>query len=355
MPSELGWNRDWNVAVRVWMERAGRPILGKGRLDLLEAIDRWHSISEAARQLGMSYRHAWLLVQSINEAAAEPLVESVVGGRRGGGARLTPRGRRAATVFREVQDQLRALASSLLPRLSQRSTEAPAVHVVAAVSLEGILGDLLADFAVLQPTITVRTVFGASDELATHLLAGAPADLFLSADARQVDRLAAAGLVKTTSRTVLAGNHLAAVAPVDRPAALRKPVDLLHPKVRRLALASPVSPLGSYTRTYLEALGLYDRLASKVIHLDSSRAVVDAIRAGWADAGLVYGSDAATASGIRLLFRAHRPPAAVQYVAAVLHSGHLPVPAETLLGFLTSAKAARQWRRWGFLRPRRTG
>src|SRR5438552_4141971 len=215
MASDLGWNSNWNVAVRVWVERAGQPILGQGRLELLEAIDRWHSISEAARQLGMSYRHAWLLVQSVNEAAGEPLVESAVGGSHGGGARLTPRGRQAAAVFREVQDQLRALAASLLPRLSQQSTEAPAVHVAAAVSLEGILGDLLADFAVLQPLITVRTVFGASDELATHLLAGAPADLFLSADARQVDRLAAAGSVKTSSRTVLAGNDLAAVAPAD--------------------------------------------------------------------------------------------------------------------------------------------
>ena len=65
------WGSDWTVGFRVWVERAGRAILGKGRLELLEAIDRWHSISAAARQIGMSYRRAWLLVQSVNEAAGE--------------------------------------------------------------------------------------------------------------------------------------------------------------------------------------------------------------------------------------------------------------------------------------------
>src|SRR5260221_7504843 len=100
------WNNDWTVGLRIWVERAGRAILGKGRLELLEGIDRFHSISEAARQMGMSYRQAWLLVQSINEAAGEPLITAVTGGSHGGGARLTPQGRAASAVFRELQDNV---------------------------------------------------------------------------------------------------------------------------------------------------------------------------------------------------------------------------------------------------------
>src|SRR6476659_4387197 len=111
------WKSDWTVGLRVWAERAGRTILGKGRLELLEGIDRWHSISEAARQMGMSYRRAWLLVQSVNEAAGAALVEAATGGSHGGGARLTPLGRQALDVFRELQDELHGTAAAVLQRL----------------------------------------------------------------------------------------------------------------------------------------------------------------------------------------------------------------------------------------------
>ena len=69
-----------------WVERAGQSILGPDRLELLEGIDRSHSISAAARQIGISYRQAWELVQGINEAAGEPLVTAATGGLHGGGA-----------------------------------------------------------------------------------------------------------------------------------------------------------------------------------------------------------------------------------------------------------------------------
>src|SRR5260370_13635137 len=96
------WNAEWTVGIRVWVESAGRALLGKGRLELLEGIDRWRSISAAARQMGMSYRRAWLLVQSINDAAGEPLVEAAGGGSPGGGARFAPRGPKAVAVLRAL-------------------------------------------------------------------------------------------------------------------------------------------------------------------------------------------------------------------------------------------------------------
>src|SRR5437763_10963501 len=109
------WSSDWTVGVRVWVENAGRALLGKGRVELLEGIERWRSISAAARQMGMSYRRAWLLVQSINQAAGEPLVEAVTGGSQGGGAALTPRGRVAVSVFRDLQRQVHQTAAVLMP------------------------------------------------------------------------------------------------------------------------------------------------------------------------------------------------------------------------------------------------
>ena len=82
---DLLWMGDWAVGVRVWVERDGAAVLGGGRLELLEEIDRCHSISAAARRIGMSYRHAWVMVQEVNRAAGELMIEAATGGRNGGG------------------------------------------------------------------------------------------------------------------------------------------------------------------------------------------------------------------------------------------------------------------------------
>jgi molybdenum ABC transporter molybdate-binding protein len=336
------------VGVHVWLERAGKPVLGKGRLELLEGIDRWRSISAAARQMGMSYRRAWLLVQSMNEAAGEPLVEAAVGGSHGGGARLTPLGRQTAALFRNVQQQLTQMAASALP-LHDIASSATCVHLAAAVSLEEVLGQLLADFALREPAVRVRAVFGASDELADHVLGGAPTDLFLAADTTQLDRLESSGLLDPDSRTPLVENSLAIIGPVDRNLSVRKPADLLRSELTRIALARPACPLGSYTRTYLEGLHLYETLLPRAILVDNSRAVVAAIHAGQADAGMVYGSDAATVTGCQVLYRARRSAISIRYAAAVVCRGQQADHARALLHFLASPEAARRFRRCGFL------
>jgi molybdenum ABC transporter molybdate-binding protein len=351
-PDTPSWNSKWTVGVRIWVESAGRAMLGKGRLELLEGIDRWRSISAAARQMNMSYRRAWLLVQAMNEAAGEPLVEAVTGGKAGGGARLTPQGRLAMTVFRSLQRQVQDMAATVLPRLVEAPADA-SVHVAAAVSLEEVLGQLLADYTLLQPTVRVRAVFGGSDELAEHILAGVPSDLFLSADRHQLDRLERAGMLEPHSHTPLAENTLAAIAPTDSTLPIKRPADLLHPDLQRLALADPASPLGRYTREYLEYLGLYESLHERVIHVDNSRAVLAAVHASQADVGLVYGSDALS-SACRLLFRTRRGAASVRYAAAVVRQGQDADRARTLLRFLTSPPAQRRFRRCGFL-PVRAG
>jgi molybdate transport system regulatory protein len=82
---------------------AGSEIaLGPGKADLLRAIDETGSISAAARRMRMSYRRAWLLVHTMNECFDPPLVEAVKGGPEGGGAQLTPTGRRVMAEYSRV-------------------------------------------------------------------------------------------------------------------------------------------------------------------------------------------------------------------------------------------------------------
>ena len=344
------WGSDWTVGLRIWAERNGQALLGPGRVELLEEIDRRHSISEAARRLGMSYRRAWLLVQSINTAAGEPLVLAATGGMHGGGARLTESARQAVAVYRELQARLQQTAECVWPRLVQGAEPEP-VHVVAPVSLEEVLGQLLADYAVREPAVRVRAVFGGSDELADHLLAGARADLFLTADPSQLDRLQAGHLLVSGTTKVFARNTLAAVGSADRPVAVRKPADLRGPAVFRIALAAPKCPLGGYSRAYLKSQGLHDLLAPHILEVDNSRAVLAAVRAGRADVGVVYGSDATCAADCRVLFRVRRPPVSIRYAAAVLALGRHPKQALDLLRFLTGRAASARFRRCGFLPP----
>ena len=81
--------------------------IGPGKVRLLEAIGRAGSISAGARSLGMSYRRAWLLVDSMNRTMRKPIVKTSAGGRRGGGASLTPLGRELVASYRRLERRAR--------------------------------------------------------------------------------------------------------------------------------------------------------------------------------------------------------------------------------------------------------
>lgn len=88
------------------------PAIGPGKADLLEAIDREGSISAAGRAMGLSYRRAWMLVDSMNRCWAERLVETTAGGGAAKGARLTTCGRTVLDAYRALERQLADAATS---------------------------------------------------------------------------------------------------------------------------------------------------------------------------------------------------------------------------------------------------
>jgi molybdenum ABC transporter molybdate-binding protein len=351
----IAWAADWQVDVRVRVAHNGQRVLGDGRADLLAAIDRTHSISAAARSLGMSYRHAWMLVQETNAAAGEPLVAAAVGGLKGGGAQLTPRGKLSLELFEQLSRQVRESAAVLLQNFFSPATDLTAsIHLAAAISLQEVVGQLLTEYALRQPGVGVRAVFGASNELADHVLAGAPCDLFLSADSIHLDRLAAADLTRADSRVVLAANSLAAIGPKDAGDAIRKPRDLIAKRVMHVALADSASPLGKCSETYLRSLGLYETLLPKVLHVDNSRGILAAIDSGHAEAGLAFASDAANATHCKTLFTIDPAIASLEYSAAVVHGGRRSEDAQLLLEFFSTPVARRCFRRCGLALPKRS-
>jgi molybdate transport system regulatory protein len=90
--------------------------IGPGKADLLEAIGREGSISAAARSMGMSYRRAWLLVDTMNRSFKAPLVESAAGGRGGGGAALSVMGQEVLSRYRAMEAKAERLLAEDLAR-----------------------------------------------------------------------------------------------------------------------------------------------------------------------------------------------------------------------------------------------
>jgi molybdate transport system regulatory protein len=81
----------------------GGERIGPGKVALLGWVDRTGSITQAAKAMKMSYRRAWLLVETLNRLAAVPLVETAHGGKRGGGAQLTATGRELLRRYAELE------------------------------------------------------------------------------------------------------------------------------------------------------------------------------------------------------------------------------------------------------------
>jgi molybdenum ABC transporter molybdate-binding protein len=344
------WAADWKVGIRVWVERAGEAVLGEGRAELLAAIDSEHSITKAARSAGMSYRRAWNLIQQINDAAGEPLVESAVGGPSGGGARLTDRGRTALDVYQQLRRSLVESSAGALRRAVSPS-EAPdsCIHLAAAISLQESVNQILAEYALERPAVRVRAIFGASNELADQLLAGAPGDLFISAEPGELDRLEAAKLVTKNARQIVARNGLAIVGAAGA-GSIAKPSDLLAARFKRVAIAEPACPLGRYSKVYLEKSRVYEKLLPKVLHVDNSRAVLAAVASGAAHAGVAFSSDASGQGVWKQLFAVPTSQAAATYVAALVGRGRKHKESRALYDFMSSPMAARCYRRCGLRR-----
>jgi len=97
------------LRAQVWVELRGGRALTSAGADLLEQIDACGSLSQAARKLRFSYRRAWMLLDAMNRRWPAPLVKTAVGGKRGGGARVTELGRVVLRSYRDLQLQVEHL------------------------------------------------------------------------------------------------------------------------------------------------------------------------------------------------------------------------------------------------------
>ena len=234
---------------------------------------------------------------------------------------------------------------------STTTTEAPVeLRVSAAVSLTETLQQIGAEFEKTQP-VRVRLNLAGSNTLATQILEGADVDAFISADAFQMDRVAAAGRVIADTRIDLLSNTLVVIVPADRESnAPRTPRDLLAATVKHIAIGDPAAvPAGVYAREYLERSGVWSDVQSKLVPLPHVRAVASAVATGAADVGIVYRTDVRIAKEARVAWEvAAAEGPRIVYPAAVIQGTRHAEAARAYVRFLQSPVAAKIFADAGF-------
>ena len=231
----------------------------------------------------------------------------------------------------------------------ERTTATPSrteLLVFAAASLTDALVEIGARYEA-RAGVRVLFSFGGSNALARQIHAGAPADVFVSANLDCMDELERAGLVRPENRVELLSNRLAVVVSAPSGLVLSAPRDL--ERARRLALGDPEAvPAGIYARRWLEERGLWARLRERVVPMLDVRAALAAVESGSADAAIVYRTDAALSRRVRVVLEI--PPEetpGIFYPAAALASS-TTAEARRFLDHLESREAQAVFIRLGF-------
>jgi len=190
--------------------------------------------------------------------------------------------------------------------------------------------------------------FGASSDLARQIRAGAPADVFFSADEAQMDSLQRHGLVSASARFDLLSNALVVVVPEAGAARIVEPRDLLG--VRTIALADPQAvPAGVYARAWLERIGLWDTLAPRVVPTLHVRAALAAVESGNVEAAVVYRTEAARSRRARVAYEVPLSEGpSIRYPVAPLAASTRP-SAAAFVAYLRSPAARAVFVHHGFV------
>ena len=249
------------------------------------------------------------------------------------------------TPMQSIRQFLLAAVLILAASVGQAAT----VTVFAAASLTDALKQIATDYEKSSGDKIVFN-FGSSGTLARQIEAGAPADMLFSADEAKVVALAAAGLLVADSRKNLLGNSLVIITAPDS-TMISAPSDLTNASVKRIALGDIKSvPAGTYAKSYLEKLGCWPVIESKVIPCETVRAVLAAVESGNVDAGIVYKTDAATSKQVKVAFAV---PAAdgpkIIYSAALVSASPQATAANKFLGYLAHEDAGVVFGRCGFI------
>ena len=238
-------------------------------------------------------------------------------------------------------------AAAPLPAAAQ----AKSTLVFAAASMRNALDDANAQYKRATGR-DVKISYAASSSLAKQIEAGAPADIFISADEDWMNYLAKRNLIKPTTRKNLLGNELVLVAPAD--STLK--VKIVHGFALKSLLAggklamadTDAVPAGKYGKAALEKLGIWNAVKSEIAQAENVRVALQLVARKEAPLGIVYETDAAAEPKVKIVgvFPADTHPPIIYPVALIAASTN--PDAAKFLAYLESPQAAPFYRKQGF-------
>lgn len=224
--------------------------------------------------------------------------------------------------------------------------------VAAAASLTNALKEVAGHFEKTHPGTRIIGNFAASGVLLQQIAKGAPVDVFAAADQTTMNLAQEKDLIVPASRKNFVSNRLVLIAPVDSRLALNSLNDLTRPEVKRVAVGNPATvPAGRYAKEALVKAGLWDKLFPQFIMAGSVRQVLDYVSRGEVDAGLVYETDAAIATGKVKVMQTVSEPVPILYPIAVTAATDKKALAQGFLDFVLSPPAQEIFHRFGFGKP----
>ena len=222
--------------------------------------------------------------------------------------------------------------------------------ISAAISLKDAF-DEIADLSEKRTGHKIRFNYGATGALQKQIEAGAPADIFASAGAKQMDELIAKGLVAENTRANFARNELVLIVSA-RSSAINSFSDLTNASVKSVAIGNPKTvPAGQYTNQTFSALKLLPAIQSKLILGEDVRQVLDYVARDEVDAGVVYSSDVPTASDkVKIVARAdEQAHDAILYPIAILKSSNEMEAAHKFVDLVLSSEGQAVLVKHGFM------
>ena len=249
-----------------------------------------------------------------------------------------------------------ALVAALLVLLilgcDGRDANPPAeLRVYAAVTLSDAMEEIAQRYR-SEAGVVISLNLASSGILAQQIIAGAPADVFISANPYWMDEVQQAGRLASGTRSQVASNKLVLIVPAGAEISFTSLSDLTSPSVERIAIADPShAPVGMYASEALRAAGVWDRIADKILPALDARAATAYVERGEADAGIVYQTDAWVISGVAVALEvppALQPP--ISFQAAAIGTAD-PATANRFLDFLRGPRGQRVLRRFGFEPP----
>ena len=250
-----------------------------------------------------------------------------------------------------------APTEAMTEALTEAPTTAPeagTLNVFAAASLTDAFTEIGKNFEAANPGTTVTFNFAGSPALRTQIEEGAPADVFASANTKEMDTLITGGQVDASAPQLFLKNKLIVILPADNPAGIESLEDLATSGVK-LVLAAEEVPVGNYARQSLDLMNgqfgtdFMDKvLANVVSNEDNVKQVVAKVQLGEADAGIVYTSDAVAAPELQTLAIPDDLNVIATYPIAPLVNSANPDLATAFVDYVLSADGQAILAKWGF-------